>query len=411
MARRRAIEIRDRVTLLAPRFLGYGRQSIDQSDIDAVVEVLGSDFLTQGPAVERFEGALAERVGARYAVAVSSGTAGLHIACLAAGIGPGDRGLTAAITFAASSNCLLYAGAEAGFVDIDADTLGMASASLGTALDAVPHVKAIIPVYLAGLAHGSAEIRTLAKERIVIEDAAHAVGGQYDCGKSIGCGAYADMSVFSFHPVKTITTGEGGAVVTNDGELARRLRMLRSHGIEREAARFVGADAHEDGHVKPWLYEQQMLGFNYRMTDIQAALGLSQLAKLDRFLARRHAIARRYDEAFAKLLHMRLPQSAPQQRARSGHHLYIAQFEFGAMGTTRTAFMTKLREQGIGSQVHYIPVYRQPFYVKRYGIDPAIFPESEHYYRGCLSLPFYPGLTDEDVERVIAVVIDAVTAR
>ena len=392
------------------KFLGYGRQSIDQSDVDSVVEVLRSDFLTQGPAVERFEAALAERVGARHAVAVANGTAGLHIACLAAGIGPGDRGVTAAITFAASSNCLLYAGAEAGFVDIDGDTLGMAPASLEKALNAAPQVKAIIPVYLAGLAHGCVEIKALAKERIVIEDAAHSVGGNYDCGKSIGCGAYADMSVFSFHPVKTITTGEGGAVVTNDDELARRLRMLRNHGIERETARFVGGDVRESGHLKSWLYEQQMLGFNYRMTDIQAALGLSQLRKLDRFLQRRRAIAHRYDEAFAQLPFVRLPQSAPQQRARSGHHLYIAEFDFDAMRTTRTAFMTKLREQGIGSQVHYIPVYRHPYYVRRYGIDPATFTQAEHYYRTCLSLPFYPQLTDEDVERVVKTVTQTVNA-
>jgi UDP-4-amino-4,6-dideoxy-N-acetyl-beta-L-altrosamine transaminase len=394
---------------MSPSPLGYGRQNIDQSDIDAVVSVLRSDFLTQGPAVERFEAALAERVGARYAVAVSSGTAGLHIACLAAGIGPGDRGLTAAITFAASANCLLYAGADAGFVDIDRDALGMTPAMLAKTLALAPS-KAVIPVHLSGLAHASAEIRTLAKGRIVIEDAAHSVGGRYACGKPVGCGAYADMSVFSFHPVKTITTGEGGAVVTNDGELARRLRALRSHGIERDAGRFVGAETQEDGRVKPWLYEQQMLGFNYRMTDIQAALGLSQLGKLDRFLERRRAIAKRYDEAFGKLPHVRLPQSAPRDRARSGSHLYIALFDFAAMRTTRTAFMTRLREQGIGSQVHYIPVYRQPYYATRYGLDPAPFPAAENYYSGCLSLPFYPALTDEDVAHVITSVTAAVSA-
>jgi perosamine synthetase len=390
--------------------LGYGRQSIDQSDIDAVVSALRSDFLTQGPAVERFEAALAERVGARYAVAVSSGTAGLHIACLAAGIAPGDRGLTAAVTFAASSNCLLYAGADAGFVDIDRNELGMAPAALARALSSTPGIKAVIPVHFAGLAHASDEIRTLAKGRVVIEDAAHSVGGKYAFGKPVGCGAYSDMSVFSFHPVKTITTGEGGGVVTNDSELARRLRALRSHGIERDPAHFTGAETREDGRPKPWLYEQQMLGLNYRMTDIQAALGLSQLRRLDQFLERRRAIARRYDNAFRKLPHVRLPQSAPQDRARSGHHLYVAWFDFAAMRTTRTTFMTKLREQGIGSQVHYIPVYRHPYYAKRYGFAPAAFPQSEHYYSGCLSLPFYPALTDEDVERTIASVTQAVTA-
>jgi perosamine synthetase len=392
------------------KFLGYGRQSIDQSDVDSVVEVLRSDFLTQGPAVERFEAALAERVGARHAVAVSSGTAGLHLACLAAGLGPGDKGLTAAITFAASSNCLLYSGAEAGFVDINRDSLGLNPAALEKALEAAPQVRAIIPVLFAGLASGSAEIKALAKERVVIEDAAHAVGGAYACGKPVGCGEYSDISVFSFHPVKTITTGEGGAVVTNDAELARRLQLFRSHGIERDASRFFGGDERENSQLKPWLYEQQLLGFNYRMTDIQAALGLSQLGKLDSFLQRRRAIAHRYDEAFGRLPHISLPQSAPQNRARSGHHLYIAMFDFDAMRTTRSSFMLKLREQGIGSQVHYIPVYRQPYYAQRYHLDPAAFPESERYYRGCLSLPFYPGLTDEDVERVIVTISQAVTA-
>jgi len=391
--------------------IGYGRQSIDQGDVDAVVEVLRSDFLTQGPAVERFEAALAERVGARHAVAVSSGTAGLHIACLAGGIGPGDRGLTAAITFAASSNCLLYAGADAAFVDIDRDALSLSLPALKKALTEETAAKAVIPVHVAGLAHASAEIRALAKGNIIIEDAAHAVGGTYACGKPVGCGAYAEMSVFSFHPVKTMTTGEGGAVVTNDGELAWRLRMLRNHGIERDVERFVGEGTRENGRVKPWLYEQQMLGFNYRMTDFQAALGLSQLGKLDRFLARRRAIARRYDTAFAKLPNMTLPQSAPQDRARSGHHLYIALFDFDAMRTTRTQFMTKLREHGIGTQVHYIPVYRHPYYVKRYGFDPAAFPVAEQYYRTCLSLPFFPGMSDEDVERVAGAVTQAVTVQ
>ena len=387
---------------MSMRVLGYGRQSIDDTDVDAVVSVLRSDFLTQGPAVERFESALAERVGARHAVAVSSGTAGLHIACLAAGIVPGDRGLTAAITFAASANCLLYAGADAGFVDIEPSTLNVAPAALGKALASSPQIKATIPVHLAGLAHASAEIRALAKGRIVIEDAAHAIGGTYVCGKPVGCGAYADMSVFSFHPVKTITTGEGGAIVTNDDELARRLRALRSHGIERDTTHFVGNDVREDGRVKPWLYEQQMLGFNYRMTDIQAALGLSQLSKLDQFLKRRRAIALRYDKAFSKLANVSLTQSAPQQRARSGHHLYVVMFDFAAMGITRTAFMTRLRARGVGSQVHYIPTYRHPYYQKRYAIDPSQFPGAERYFSSCLSLPFFSGLKDEEVERVIA---------
>jgi perosamine synthetase len=392
------------------RFLGYGRQNIDRSDIDAVVAVLESDFLTQGPQVERFETALAERVGARHAVAVSSGTAGLHLGCLAAGVGPGNCGLTSAITFAASANCLIYVGGNAAFVDIDNASLGMSPAMLRRALKSTPSTKAIIPVHMAGLAHATSEIRKLSGSHIVIEDAAHAVGGLYSCGKPVGSCAYSDLTVFSFHPVKQMTTGEGGAVLTNDPELARRLKLFRSHGIEREPTRFVGDDTQEDGRFKPWLGQQQMLGFNYRMTDIQAALGLSQLKKLDQFLERRRAIARRYDEAFAKLSPIRLPQSAPEERARSGHHLYIAWFDFAAMRTTRTALMTKLAERGVGSQVHYMPVYRHPFHAQRSRIDRSQFPNAEQYYRGCLSLPLHPGLTDEEVERVIASVTDLVSA-
>jgi dTDP-4-amino-4,6-dideoxygalactose transaminase len=286
----------------------------------------------------------------------------------------------------------------------------MSPGMLAQKLKATPSAKAVIPVHMAGLAHGTAEIRKFAGRRVVIEDAAHALGGLYSCSKPIGSCAYSDLTVFSFHPVKQITTGEGGAVLTNDPELARRLRLFRSHGIEREAARFNSDDTKEDGRVKPWLSEQQLLGFNYRMTDIAAALGLSQLKKLDRFLERRRAIVRRYDEAFVKLSPINLPQSAPEERARSGHHLYVVVFDFPAMRTTRTAFMLKLAERGVGSQVHYMPVYRHPFHAQRNKIDQAQYPNAERYYRGCLSLPLHPGLNDEEVERVIDTVTDLVSA-
>jgi UDP-4-amino-4,6-dideoxy-N-acetyl-beta-L-altrosamine transaminase len=386
--------------------LHYGRQSIDRSDVDAVLNVLQSDLITQGPVVERFESALAERVNARHAVAVSSGTAALHIAALAAGLAPGDIGVTSALTFVASANCVRYTGGDVALVDIDPDTLGMAPLALKALLAEQQDVKAVIPVHMGGVAHASDEIRALAQSRCVIEDAAHSLGGSYACGRPVGCGAYSDMSVFSFHPVKSITTAEGGAVVTNDDELARRLRLLRNHGIERNPERFVGADCNESGRIKPWLYEAQMLGFNYRMTDLHAALGLSQLKRLDSFIARRRTIALRYDEAFRGLPHMRLPQSAADQRARSALHLYIAEFDFAALNTTRVGFMSRLERRQVRAQVHYIPVYRHPYYQNRFAVSE--FPNIENYYRGCLSLPLYPALTDEDVERVILAVTGAV---
>jgi UDP-4-amino-4,6-dideoxy-N-acetyl-beta-L-altrosamine transaminase len=382
-------------------FLGYGRQSIDDADIEAVVGVLRSDFLTQGPAVERFEAALAERTGARYAISVSNGTAALHLACLAADVGHGDVGLTSAITFAASANCIRYVSGEPGFVDIDGASLGMSLDGLRHALELAPQTKVVIPVHLAGLADEACEIRGAAQGRTVIEDAAHSLGGQYACGRPVGCGAYSDMTTLSFHPVKTITTGEGGAVLTNDEKLARRLRRLRSHGIERDPSRFTGEDFSEGNAVKPWYYEQQELGFNYRMTDIQAALGFTQLSKLDRFIARRREIAARYDEAFSGLLGVGLPQSSPAQRARSAHHLYILLFDFEALSTTRSSVMSKLRDCGIGTQVHYIPVYRLPYYADRFPVDAERYLAAERYYASCLSIPMHPGLTDEDVEYVI----------
>jgi perosamine synthetase len=382
-------------------FLGYGRQSIDEADISAVVDVLRSDFLTQGPAVEKFEAALAERTGARHAVSVSNGTAALHLACLAADVGQHDVGFTSAITFAASANCIRYVGGEPGFIDIDRASLGMSVDGLKQAFDCMPQAKVVIPVHLAGLADDSAAIRDAASGRTVIEDAAHSLGGQYACGKSVGCGAYSDMTTLSFHPVKTITTGEGGAVLTNDDELARRLRRLRSHGIERDSSRFTGEDCFEGNAAKPWYYEQQELGFNYRMTDIQAALGLSQLSKLEDFLARRRQIATRYDEAFSDLSGVGLSQSSPPQRARSAHHLYILLIDFEALNTTRSAVMWKLRDCGIGTQVHYIPVYRLPYYADNFPVDAGQYPTAERYYSACLSIPMHPGLTDEDVEYVI----------
>ncbi|MAN79319.1 MAG: UDP-4-amino-4,6-dideoxy-N-acetyl-beta-L-altrosamine transaminase, partial [Magnetovibrio sp.] len=323
---------------MTPPFLRYGSQSIDESDMAAVREVLESDFLTQGPAVERFEAALAERAGAKFAVAVNSGTAGLHIACLAAGMGPGSKGLSAAVTFVASVNCFKYTGAAAGLVDIDPVTLGMSTAGLVNALDADPSPDTVIPVHFAGLAGDSAGLRRAAGKRVLIEDACHALGGEYEDGLPVGCGAHADMAVFSFHPVKPITTAEGGAVVTNDAGLADRLRRFRNHGIER-APEHMTDPSFDPAAPAPWWYEQQDLGFNYRMSDLHAALGFSQLAKLDGFIARRREIAAYYDSAFSGLDAVSVPQNAPELRRRSALHLYLVRIGWRAAETDRTSFM------------------------------------------------------------------------
>lgn len=388
---------------MSERFLAYGRQLIDDEDIAAVSAILRSEMLTTGPAVDRFERQVAERAGARHAIAVNSATSGLHVASLAARLVAGTETVTSPVTFVASANCVRLTGGSVHLADIDPQTLALSPAALARRLQTNPAVKAVIPVHLGGLACDSAEIRALAGNRLVIEDAAHSFGGAYADGRPVGCGAHADMSVFSFHPVKPITTGEGGAVVTNDDELARLLRLFRSHGIERDASRMVAlADEGEDTSPPPWYYEQQELGLNYRMTDLQAALGSSQLTKIDRYLARRREIANHYDQALAQIPHLGIPHSGPANRARSGLHLYIVRFDYEALGTSRRRVMEALRKDGVGTQVHYIPVYRQPYH--RDGVDKADFPNSEAYYRECLTIPLHPGLTDEEVERVIRAV-------
>jgi UDP-4-amino-4,6-dideoxy-N-acetyl-beta-L-altrosamine transaminase len=387
---------------MAERFLSYGRHLVDDDDIAAVVEVLRGEMLTTGPMIERFERAVAERVGARHAVAVNSATSGLHIACLAARIGAGSETVTAPITFVASANCARLCGASVRLADIDRHSLSLSPTALERTLGTHPAVKAVMPVHFGGLASHAAELRKVAGNRLLIEDAAHSFGGAYEDGRMVGSGAHADMSVFSFHPVKPITTGEGGAVVTNDDELARLLRLFRSHGIERDPHRLVALDDEETDTAPPWYYEQHELGLNYRMTDLQAALGVSQIGKLERYLARRREIAAHYDEQWRGLPHLALPQSAPGERARSGLHLYVVRFDYAGLGLSRQKVMEELRKSNVGSQVHYIPVYRQPYH--RDGIDRAAFPESEAYYRECLSIPLHPGLTDDEVERVVGAV-------
>ena len=370
------------------------------------MEVLRSGQLSLGPRVPEFERSFAAYVGAPLASAVSSGTAALHIACLAAGMTPGGIGLTSPLTFVASANAMLYCGGAARLADIDPDALGLAPDRVRDALDRQPEIAVVMPVHFAGLAHGAAALRRLAGARIVIEDACHALGGAYEDGRPVGCGAHADMTVFSFHPVKPITTAEGGAVTTNDPELYRQLRLLRSHGIEQAADRLLERDAGFEGDApNPWYYEQQRLGFNYRISDLQAALGLSQLAKLERFRARRRDIALAYDAVFSALTDLRMPQSSPADRARSAHHLYVLCIDFAVRSTTRKQVMERLAAHGIGSQVHYLPVHRQPFHRARAGVAQDAFPVADAHYRECLSLPLHAGLTDDEVERVIRAVV------
>jgi perosamine synthetase len=387
------------------RILNYGRHLIDDEDINQVVSVLRGDLITQGPIVEQFERELASRVNAKFAVAVTSGTAALHVACLAAGLKPGDVGITSAMTFAASANAMNYCGAEVTLCDIDKNSLCMDPECLEQAISEQPEASVIMPVHFGGLSADMEKIRALAGDRIIIEDAAHALGGNYSCGRPVGCGAYSDMCTFSFHPVKPITTGEGGAIVTNNPKLAHLLRLFRSHGIEKDSANLVGTNTQSGIDLqRPWYYEQQYLGFNYRLTDIQAALGLSQISKLKSFISERQSIALTYDTAFNDSPNISIPQSSKGSRLISGQHLYVVQFEFEEIGYNREEIMRKLRGHNVGSQVHYIPLYHHPYHAKRIGAKKEGFPVTESYYQRCLSIPVFPGMSKEETKHVIKTV-------
>ena len=358
----------------------YGRQSLDDADIRAVDDVLRSDWLTTGPAVEAFEREFAAACDAPYAVAFSSGTAALHGAAVVAGAEPGDEVLTSAITFAASANCAAYAGATPTFADIDPATWNVSADTVAAAR--TDRTKAVIPVHLAGLPAPIAEIRAaVGGDVVIIEDAAHAAGARTP-DEPVGACRHSDMAVFSFHPVKTLTTGEGGMVTTRSEELRDRLAAFRTHG--------QGAPAADE----PWLRPQTELGFNYRLTDFQSALGSSQLKRLDAFVARRNAIANRYREALADLDDLELPPAAPDGYLHA-YHLFIVRHP------ERRALYDALRERGIYPQVHYVPVYRHPWYARTYGYAPGLCPEAERYYAGCLSLPCFPALSDGEQDSVI----------
>ena len=386
--------------------ISYGRQHIDEDDIEAVVRCLRSNALTQGPLVAEFEQAVARYVGARYAVAVSSGTAGLHLAALAAAAGPGNALLTAPITFVATSNAAIYAGGAALFADVEADTVNISPAAIAKKLQEHPEIRIISPVHFAGLPCDMLAIKSLADGAgaVIVEDAAHALGSRYLDGSMVGSCKYSLMTVFSFHPVKSITTGEGGLITTNDEETYRKLLRLRSHGINKDADDYqLPANAQTNGVPNPWYYEMQELGFHYRITDIQCALGISQMAKLDAFVLRRRALALRYDAAFAGSHRIRPAQTAG--RDQSAHHLYPVQIDFAAANTTRAVFMGELRNRGVVTQVHYIPVTMQPFY-QRLGCVNADYPHANAYYAAALSLPLYFDLTDEQQDSVIALFLE-----
>jgi len=380
-------------------FIPYGKHWLDADDLKAVEKVLKSDFLVQGPCVEKFEKAISKYTGAKYCVAVSSGTAALHLAVLALEIAPGSEGITTPNTFVASSNALIYGGLQPIFADIDAKTFCLDPKEVEKKI--TKKTKVILPVDFAGQPAGMEKIHALAKKKgiFVIEDAAHAVGSYYADGSRVGSCKYSDLTIFSFHPVKTITTGEGGCVTTNDKKLYERIVLLRDNGITKKPEKM-------SDNPGPWYYEMQSLGFNFRLSDFKAALGLSQLKKLRSFVKRRREIARRYNRAFQKLSNLTTPFE--EDKVKSAFHIYVTQIDFEKIGITRKEFMEELKRRGVGSQVHYIPVYRQPYYKKKFGSQISRFPVCENYYKRALTIPLFPRMKDEDVNRVIKTITEMV---
>jgi UDP-4-amino-4,6-dideoxy-N-acetyl-beta-L-altrosamine transaminase len=376
----------------------YGRQDITQADIDIVTEVLRSDYLTQGPMVPRFEQAVARRVGAAHALAMNSATSALHVACLALDLGPGDWLWTSPVTFVASANCGLYCGAQVDFVDIDARTYNMCPEALERKLVQAQREgrlpKVVVPVHLCGQPCDMQAIHALARRFgfRIIEDASHAIGGNYQ-GEYIGNCRYSDITIFSFHPVKIVTTAEGGMALTQDGALADKMALLRSHGITRDPAQMT---KESDG---AWYYQQVALGYNYRMTELQGALGVSQLDRLEQYVARRHELACRYDALLSAL-----PVVTPWQHADgySGLHLYVIRIELDKVARSHREIFDLLRERGVGVNLHYIPVHIQPFY-QQMGFKQGDYPVAEAYYANAISLPMFPLLSEADQDRVVAV--------
>lgn len=371
----------------------YGRQWVDEDDVKAVAEVLRSDYLTCGPKIGELEKTLADYTGAKYAVAVSNGTAALHCACLAAGIGAGDEVITTPITFAASANCALYCGARPVFADINPETYNIDPESIKAHI--TDKTKAVVAVDFTGQAVEYEEMRAICDEYglVFIEDAAHSLGTSYN-GKKVG--SLADMTTFSFHPVKTVTGGEGGAILTNDQEYYNKLVLFHAHGITHDEVLMEEAP-----HEGPWYYEQVALGYNYRITDFQAALIMSQMKKLDGFIARRKAIVKAYNEAFENVPGLILQKEIPE--SDTCRHLYIIQLDFEKLNCTRREFFDAMSAENVQCQIHYVPVYWFPYY-KHLGYEKGLCPIAEKTYSGIMSIPLYPKMTDDDVQDVIKAV-------
>ena len=374
----------------------YGRQFIDDEDIQEVIKTLKSDFITQGPKIKEFESALCEYTGAKYAVAVSNGTAALHISCLAAGIRHNHEVITSPITFVASANCILYCGGKPVFADVQEDTINIDPEEIERKI--TRNTKAVIPVHFAGHPCDLEEIYAIAKKNnlIVIEDACHALGAEYK-GSKIGSCKYSDMTVFSFHPVKSITTGEGGVILTNNKKFYEKLLIFRNHGITKEKKKFLNKDEGD------WYYEMQCLGFNYRITDFQCALGLSQLKKLDKFIQHRREIADIYNKELSKIEGIILPTEKPY--VKSSWHIYCIRVKDTIK---RKKIFSFLREQGIGVQVHYIPVHLQPYYRTNFNYKEGDFPKAENYYKSAITIPLFFNLGKTEIEYIIEKIKDAI---
>jgi len=409
-------EVDSAINQVKTDIIPYGKHFIDEDDIKSVVAVLRHGMLTQGPKVTEFENKIANYVGAKYAVAVSSGTAALHLTCLALGLGPGDNVITSPNTFVATSNSILYVGASPKFVDIDKQTLNIDINQIEQAILYSKNIKAIFPVHFAGLPCDMEKIKQLADKYdiAVVEDASHALGAKYVNEKKVGNCQYSDMTCFSFHPVKGIASGEGGLITTNNPNLYHKLTLLRSHGISKGNFEFPGISfpdssiknkdiALENGELKRWFYEMQYLGYNYRISDFQCALAISQMDKVDLFLDSRRSMGKFYDQSFAEVKNIKPLQV--YGRDNSSHHIYVVDIDFEKVGITRHQFMTRLAEKGIGSQVHYIPVYNQPYY-QDMGYDMNQCPVTESYYQNTLSIPLYYGLSNEEQKLVISSIKD-----